>query len=110
MVTQSKRLYHVDHSTTCFFQVEDLFITPVLVVVQLLDGMELLGDLLISLLQLLLYGLFVLSKIGIEPTKFCTIPKSLSLSLLCMFCNKFHAVSKIVKPKGKKQHKICAKY
>jgi len=81
MVTQSKRLYHVDHSTTCFFQVEDLFIPPVLVVVQLLDGMELLGDLLISLLQLLLYGLFVLSKIGIEPTKFCTIPKSLSLSL-----------------------------
>jgi len=82
MVTQSKRLYHVDHSTTCFFQVEDLFIPPVLVVVQLLDGMELLGDLLISLLQPLLYGLFVLSKIGIEPTKFCTIPKSLSLSLL----------------------------
>jgi hypothetical protein len=50
MVTQSKWLYHVDHSTTCFFQVEDLFIPPVLAVVQLLDGMELLGDLLISLL------------------------------------------------------------
>ena len=104
MVTQSKRLYHVDHSTTCFFQVEDLFIPPVLVVVQLLDGMELLGDLLISLLQLLLYGLFVLSKIGIEPTKFCTISKSLISLFLSLL------QSKIVKPKGKKQHKICAKY
>ena len=75
--TQTKQLHHVNHGVARLLQVKDFFISLILVPVELQDGLELLSDFPISLLQLLHYSLIIPLKISIKPTKLCTILKGL---------------------------------
>ena len=77
MLARTKRLHHIKHGWPRLLQVKDLLVPTILVSVKLLNSLELLGNLLISLLQLLLHSFLVPFKIGIKTVKLRTILKGL---------------------------------
>ena len=58
-------LHHIFDNSSCLLQVKDLLIPPLLVAVQLLDGVHVLNKLFVSPIQLLFDGFLVLFEICI---------------------------------------------